>query len=91
MPDNPLAIWLRPGKDGICRNPQTGEELRPQAVIRGSCWDVTTKLPSQRSCPADAYDPPPEVLNDPDRKRLHSACFRPWELRTTGGNSIEVQ
>ena len=78
MPDKPMPNWLRPGKDGICRNSKTGEELRPQVVIRGSCWDVGRKLPGEPSCPRQTYDPPPEVLKDPSLKDLHGDCFIPW-------------
>jgi hypothetical protein len=80
MPDKPRSNWLRPGKDGICRNPKTGEEVRTQAVIRGSCWEVMGRLPGETTCPNDLYDPPPEVLNDKARPRLHTACFRPWGI-----------
>jgi hypothetical protein len=78
MPDKPKAIWLRPGKDGICRNSKTGEELRTQAVIRGTCWEVGRKLPGEPSCPQGTYDPPPEILKDPKVPDLHRSCFIPW-------------
>jgi len=78
MPDKPNAKWLRPGKDGICRNPKTGEEVRTQAVIRGTCWEVGRKLPGEPSCPQGTYDPPPEVLKDPKVPDLHRSCFIPW-------------
>jgi len=84
MPDKPLANWLRPDKHGVCRNPETGEELRPQAVIRGTCWDLGSKMPNWTSCPKGYYDPPSEVLNDPF---LRKSCFTPY-LTEQGGTSF---
>jgi hypothetical protein len=88
MPDKPEPTWLKPGKDGRCRNPKTGEELRTQAVIRGTCWRVSAKLDGDASCPDGLYDPPPEVLRDktPRNKYLHESCFVPYDV---GAQSIE--
>jgi hypothetical protein len=86
MPDKPKATWLRPDKDGVCRSPYTGEEVRTQVVLRGTCWRPALKLPGAPSCPHKVYDPPPEVLNDPQQKDLAEHCFEPWILED--GNSL---
>jgi len=78
MPDKPEPNWLRPDKDGVCRNPKTGEKLRSQAVIRGSCWQVLASYPGEQSCPDGYYDPPLELAKDPKLKYLRDACFLPW-------------
>jgi len=85
MPETPQPNWLRPGKDGKCRNPVTGEVIH-HMVIRGSCWDGAKRLP-QTSCPDNSYDPPPEVMNDTDPKntQLKEICFTPW---TREGSSV---
>jgi hypothetical protein len=82
MPDKPRPNWLRPGKDGICRDPTKVEEDRNQVVIRGACWEVMAWT-SKKTCPPPTYDPPPEVLNDPKQKLLHRSCFLPWMLEGT--------
>ena len=79
MPAKPDPQWLKPGKDGICRNQSTGEELRTQAVIRGTCWYVYQRMTGDKTCPGDLYDPPPEYLKDPKiPERMHESCFKPW-------------
>jgi hypothetical protein len=82
MPDKPRRNWLRPDKDGICRNQKTGEELRTQVVLRGSCWEVLALMPGDKSCPSRLYDPPPEVMNDknPRNADLKRSCFKPWGI-----------
>ena len=80
MPEKPDPHWLRPGKDGICRNQRTGEELRTQAVIRGTCWYVYQRLTGDTTCSSRLYDPPPEILNDPKQPLdLRESCFKPWD------------
>ena len=87
MPDKPRPEWLRPGKDGVCRNPQTGEMLRPHAVIRGSCWFVVgRKITKESTCLAHLYDAPPEILKDPKQELLAMSCFEPYTLE--GGSVI---
>jgi hypothetical protein len=87
MPDKPRPEWLKPGKDGVCRNPKTGERLRPFAVIRGSCWFVVgRKIPGETLCADHLFEPPPEVLKDPKQEHLHELCFEPYSLRE--GNVI---
>ena len=76
MPDKPQSNWLRPGKDGLCRHPATGEVRN--LVIRGSCWELLAKWPGEPSCPKGLYDPPPEVLKDPKQTYLRNSCFAPW-------------
>jgi len=80
MPDSPNPVWLRPGKDGKCHNPVTGEDIH-HVVLRGACWEVVKRLPNTL-CPGRWYDPPPEVMNDTDPKNadLKDSCFIPYAL-----------
>ena len=88
MPQKPDPRWLKPDKDGVCRNQKTGEELRTQTVIRGTCWMVMARMPGDKTCPRTLYDPPPEVLKDPKQKFLHECCFLPWGI---AGTSLEQE
>lgn len=78
MPDKDKMSprWLRPGPDGICRHPITGERAGIVAILRGVCFEVGTRV--GKSCPPDWFDPPPEVFSDPSLARFRNKCFAPY-------------
>ena len=82
LPDKPEPDWLKPGPDGKCRDPKTGQLLGLVTVLRGACFRTVQHLPNH-SCPETYFDPPPEVLKDPKRKDLYEACFAPYVVEKT--------
>jgi hypothetical protein len=79
MPDKPDPAWLRPGADGKCREPQTGDRL-VSAIVRGTCWLPAVKANPKLPCPDTYYDAPPELKSDPE---LGNACFKPIVAQST--------